>query len=164
MNLLPVDCLDEKQKLRAELIAARTAIFPRQRLEFSNKICDKLFQLPEVQYNENVLSYNVIGAEVDLSEFNKNAIEQNKKIFFPEKIDENNVENIVDVCLVPGVGFDLNGNRLGRGKGFYDKLLPKLNCTKIGIAFECQLVENLPVEPHDAKVNLVITEKRLIRL
>lgn len=165
MNLL-VDCLDEKQKLREELIAARTAIFPRQRLEFSNKICDKLLQLPEIQYNENILSYNAIGAEVDLSLFNSEMQQSGKKVFYAQETIEKTLELIeknIGVALVPGVGFDLNGNRLGRGRGFYDRLLPQLNCPKVGIAFDLQIIENLPVEPHDAKVEVIITEKRLIR-
>jgi 5-formyltetrahydrofolate cyclo-ligase len=60
------------------------------------------------------------------------------------------VFNKVDMALVPGVAFDMDGCRLGRGKGFYDKLLPQLdNALKAGVGFSVQLVDKVPCEPHD---------------
>jgi len=68
------------------------------------------------------------------------------------------------VWLVPGVAFDDACRRLGRGKGVYDRLLsnrrPKLT---IGIFYECQRCETVPVSPHDRRLDLVITEKRVIK-
>ena len=69
----------------------------------------------------------------------------------------------VDLIIVPGVGFDEKGNRLGHGKGYYDNLLR--NSTKalhIGLAFEFQLVDEIPVEDHDMKVDKIVTEGRII--
>ena len=70
----------------------------------------------------------------------------------------------LDLILVPGIAFDLCGNRLGRGKGFYDKLLENFGGTKCGIAFEEQLIKKVPVEPHDAKVHVIVTPKRCIKI
>jgi len=61
----------------------------------------------------------------------------------------------VDMTLVPGVAFDCNQNRLGRGKGYYDRLLPKISGTKIGICFPCQLVEAIPCREWDVKMDFV---------
>lgn len=61
--------------------------------------------------------------------------------------------------LVPGVGFDLSGARLGRGKGFYDRYLEGKNVLTIGLAWTEQLVEKIPVEPHDAHMDFIITEE-----
>ena len=65
-----------------------------------------------------------------------------------------------DLVLVPGVAFDLSGNRLGRGRGFYDRLLEKVSGIKCGVAYDFQLLEKIPAEPHDARVNFVLTPAR----
>jgi 5-formyltetrahydrofolate cyclo-ligase len=68
----------------------------------------------------------------------------------------------LDLILVPGVAFDLNGNRLGRGKGFYDRLLQKCRCKKAGVCFDAQLLQKIPAEPHDAKVDFILTPTRCV--
>lgn len=66
----------------------------------------------------------------------------------------------IDCVIVPGAAFDLNGGRLGLGGGYYDRFLPRaVHAKKIALAYDFQLVESLPIEPHDAKINLIITEK-----
>ena len=61
--------------------------------------------------------------------------------------------------LIPGLAFDKKGNRLGRGKGFYDRALQNFKGTKIGVAFSQQLLtEELPAEPHDVRMDVIITE------
>ena len=63
----------------------------------------------------------------------------------------------IDLVIVPGVAFDREGNRLGRGKGYYDRLLPKLpNAYKIGICYPYQLVKEVPTEVTDIQINKVI--------
>ncbi len=68
--------------------------------------------------------------------------------------------NELDLLLVPGVAFDLHGRRLGRGKGFYDRLLATVRGTTIGVAFDQQVVAEVPVEPHDARLNCILTPTR----
>ncbi len=67
------------------------------------------------------------------------------------------------VWLVPGVAFDMSGRRLGRGKGFYDRLLPGGGGFKVGIFYECQRVDAVPVEPHDRFLDAVATEIAIYR-
>jgi len=69
----------------------------------------------------------------------------------------------IDVILVPGLAFDRAGNRLGRGAGFYDRFISALkdsghNPTLIGVCHHAQIVESVPTEPHDHRVDRVITE------
>ena len=68
-------------------------------------------------------------------------------------------ENI-DLFVVPGIAFDYACNRLGRGKGYYDRYLAGVDKPVIGLCLDCQLVESLPTEIHDKKMTMVITEKK----
>lgn len=68
--------------------------------------------------------------------------------------------NRLDLALVPGLGFTPMGGRLGRGKGYFDRLLPSVSGITCGVAFDCQLVDTLPLEPHDAVLNAVLTPTR----
>ena len=67
--------------------------------------------------------------------------------------------NEIDLSIIPGVSFDRYGNRLGRGKGYYDKLLPKLSSYNIGICYQFQTREEIPSEPFDRKMDEVWTEE-----
>ena len=69
----------------------------------------------------------------------------------------------IELMVIPAVAYDRNGNRLGRGKGFYDRLLASTKARKVGIAYDFQLVDEIPAEPHDVPVDIVITETRFIR-
>lgn len=66
----------------------------------------------------------------------------------------------VDLILVPGVAFDRQGHRLGRGKGYYDRLLKTVRGLKCGVGFDEQLVEEIPVEAHDVRLDFVVTPSR----
>lgn len=66
----------------------------------------------------------------------------------------------IDLAVIPGVAFDHEGNRLGRGKGYYDRFLPRLTCKTIGLCLTYQLLPHIPTEGHDRKVEKVITECR----
>jgi len=71
----------------------------------------------------------------------------------------------LDLILIPGLGFDRNGNRLGRGRGYYDrflKIVPQ-DAVRVGLCFECQLVEAIPVSSNDEQVDLIITECQTYR-
>jgi len=65
--------------------------------------------------------------------------------------------------LVPGVAFDAAGNRLGRGRGYYDRLLAGCRGCRIGIAYDWQLVESVPADAHDVRMDVVVTDRRLVR-
>ncbi len=68
--------------------------------------------------------------------------------------------NQLDLILVPGVAFDLSGHRLGRGKGFYDRLLAVLHGPTCGVAFDQQIVSHIPIEPHDLRLSCILTPTR----
>ncbi len=67
------------------------------------------------------------------------------------------------LALVPGRAFDRRGTRLGRGGGTFDRILAKLACPRAGVGYDEQVVESLPVEPHDAPLDLLVTPGGVIR-
>lgn len=70
----------------------------------------------------------------------------------------------LEIILVPGLAFTRSGRRLGRGGGFYDRLLAHPDCRarRIGIAYDLQIIDDVPCEPHDQRVHQIITETGLI--
>ena len=68
--------------------------------------------------------------------------------------------NQLDLVLVPAVAYDFTGRRLGRGKGFYDRLLAEVRGHKCGVAFDAQIIAAVPEEPHDVRVNSILTPTR----
>ena len=70
----------------------------------------------------------------------------------------------VDIAIIPGMAFDEKGGRIGSGKGYYDRLIPKLAITtrKVALTLEEQIVPQIPMESHDKYVDIIITDKRII--
>ena len=71
--------------------------------------------------------------------------------------------NDFDLILVPGLAFDLRGGRLGRGKGFYDRFLASVHGPLAGVCFEDQIVCEVPTEPHDLRMDFVVTPSAIFR-
>jgi len=70
--------------------------------------------------------------------------------------------NEIDFVVVPGLAFDLKGNRLGRGKGYYDRFLKRLrnDASTCGVAFDCQLLDEVPHGPSDFRLDALVTESK----
>jgi len=74
----------------------------------------------------------------------------------------------IDLVIVPGVVFDKSGHRIGYGHGYYDRFLDNLekinkNAVKVGLAYDFQIADKVPIEKHDVPVDKIVTEKRIIR-
>jgi 5-formyltetrahydrofolate cyclo-ligase len=68
----------------------------------------------------------------------------------------------IDAALVPGLAFDETGNRLGRGSGHFDRLLGQTSGIKIALAFDFQILDEVPAEAHDARMDFIVTETRVV--
>lgn len=113
----------------------------------------KIIALPKVEENE--LKFYKINSICENLEKSKFGIEE------PRKEIGNFVENnIIDLVIVPGICFDLEKNRLGFGKGYYDRFLKQKDFKTIGICFDEQIVKGLPIDNNDVKVKRIITDKR----
>jgi len=72
---------------------------------------------------------------------------------------------LIDLVIVPGLGFDAHGNRLGRGRGFYDRFLgrPQFRGVRCGFALQEQVIDEIPASPHDVMVHLLVTDEMVLR-
>lgn len=67
----------------------------------------------------------------------------------------------VELAIVPGIAFDKRGHRIGYGRGYMDRLFAKMECPKIGLAYDFQMVDKIPERPYDVPVDFVVTEKKI---
>ena len=118
-----------------------------------------------------------LSIEICLPVINKNTNElifskfDDKKCFSKNKygiIEPAKIEQIIpDIIFVPMVGFDKNLNRLGYGKGYYDRVISKIRKIKnifvIGLAYDNQLVRSIPIENHDERMDIILTDKKIYR-
>lgn len=182
-----------KNILRKKLITTRKKIPWTDVLEKSKKIEEQLFSLRELKTASTILFYVSYDNEVYTHDMIKRGLHSGKNIVVPRSDTRNKTlilsklerwEDLeegcygilepkkiikispseIDLVIVPGVGFDYNGNRLGHGKGYYDRFLQKTTAKTIGLAFECQIVENIPTDKNDIAVDMIITEKRIINV
>lgn len=100
----------------------------------------------------------VNGVNLDILPYDQSRLELGA-FHIEEPTGEDTVDSSeIELIVVPAVAYDRRGNRLGRGKGFYDRLLATTKATKIGIGYDFQLMEDIPAEPHDVPMDIVITQ------
>ncbi|SHH53271.1 5-formyltetrahydrofolate cyclo-ligase [Clostridium collagenovorans DSM 3089] len=106
-----------------------------------------------------IIPYLIKNLKEDLSKSSFGILEPNININSVFPIDK------IEVVVIPGIAFDIQGNRMGFGAGFYDRFLIKNeNMIKIAICYDFQLLNSIPNEPHDVKMDIIITEERVLIL
>jgi 5-formyltetrahydrofolate cyclo-ligase len=178
---------EQKTALRYQMRARRNAISTEEQSALSHQICEHLRGFPRLQSASVVAAYLATRHEASLDEAITLWLE-NKTVGVPAvglkpRFDIlEDLQNVrtnarglrvplserkiasheADVILVPGLAFDLNGNRLGQGGGWYDRTLERARQKGaplvIGVTFECQIVEAVPHENHDARIDYLVTE------
>ncbi len=181
-----------KEAIRKKHLKKRKQISKESLEQKSKKIAEQLFCTEEFNSAKTIMVFVPIKNEPETRSIIEKAWQQNKRVcvpltdfssneIFPIEINDfseleekkfgllepkNTVKKIdaseIDLVLVPGIAFDKKGNRVGYGKGFFDRFLEKTNCCTIGLCFEQHLEKKLPVEPHDKRVKKIITEKRVL--
>ncbi len=174
-----------KTKMRL-FVKEKQKIFSETEIKHaSDKICNSLEHHESFVKANIIMSYWPMAKEVDIRVLNIKYC-QSKKIFLPV-IEGNDIKiklfegfdslksgkfgilepdsddfyelNDIELIIVPGLAFDKQNNRLGRGKGYYDRFIKETNAFKIGVCFDFQLFDIVPADPHDVAVDLVITNK-----
>lgn len=188
-----MDIKEEKQRLRAEVRARERALDPAYKAESAAAICRALAELPAYAAARTVLAYRSLPREVDTDAFLRRTLADGKTLLLPRCENggrlslcvvrdpdadlEPGAMNIleprrfcpvrspesVDFAVIPCTSFDRAGNRLGQGGGYYDRLLPRLACPTVCVCREKLLLDALPVEEHDAKCALYLTENGLVQ-
>lgn len=175
--------MDEKKALRIEIRQLKKACPYGEKLRKSLSVWEAVERDEVFQQAETVLAYwsmddevythdfvkrwagsktlllpCVKGDELELRYFDgEERLQPGEGYAIPEPVGELFTDwGKIDLILVPGVAFDKSGNRLGRGKGYYDKVLKQTGAYKLGVCFDFQLVERVPVEPHDVKMDRVV--------
>ncbi|MFT3737925.1 MAG: 5-formyltetrahydrofolate cyclo-ligase [Breznakibacter sp.] len=179
--------IDQKNALRAMVKERLAEVPPVQLAAQSQSIFQKVEQLPAFHQASHILAYWSMLKEVDTHFFvekwtaekhvylpvvqgedlqlvrfsGRGQMARHPRFFIYEPLGDVFVElSKISLAIVPGLAFDRHGRRLGKGGGFYDRFLPKLtNAQKIGVAFAEQMVDEIPVEPHDRSVDLVISAR-----
>lgn len=177
----------QKSDIRKSIKAVKSGITSAYRRNFSEQIRHKIEELPEFKQAKTILLYYSLPDEVDTSSFLE-LWKQEKELLLPVvkgqeliicKYQSGNLKkgsygilepqgeeisdlSIIDLIIIPGIAFDKKRNRLGRGKGYYDKLLSRTTAYKIGICYNCQIIDQLPIEEHDIPMDHIITESEII--
>jgi len=181
-----------KRELRSELIAARARISQEERQAGSQRIAERLDELDVMRSARVVALYAPLGTEVDSALIARRLRSRGVRVLFPRAIvgqrrlvfcaceptdlvrgplgaGEPPAAAIevalgdIDVFLIPGVAFSVDGLRLGRGGGYYDVTLKQApRPPRIGLAFDAQILPTLPREPHDVPLDAVVTEARTL--
>lgn len=178
---------DKRDELRKEISEKRKILVPEEVAALSSRICDKLYQMDKIRKAKVIMGFSSIRNEVNLMPFLEELMPE-KTIVLPRVMDKEVMEAIeyrgkdyttsgpfgiiepegkpfdpqkIDVVLVPGLVFDYKGYRLGYGRGYYDRFLPRLRKDTFlcGVCYDFQVVET--VYPHEADfpVHWIVTDK-----
>jgi len=177
----------EKDSLRKMMLKRRLEIPSFEREKWEKKILWKIIKRPEFKKAKTLALYYPVKGEVNLLHLFEISKKEKKKVFFPKVKGDSlsfiNVESLdklkpgfasipepegeetaledLELIIIPAVAFDMRGYRLGMGGGFYDDLLRKKKQSQIGIgvAFHFQILDKIPVDWWDEKVDILISEE-----
>ena len=185
---------ENRNRLRTAALKRRATANPESCRDWARLIQRSVLDQPTYLAARTIAAYHPIGNEVDTSFVIADALAHHKRVFVPESARDKpghfvqlfaeedpagkcrsagisvhatelaDYENGPLLMIVPGVLFDSQGHRLGRGGGWYDRVLQALGerAVHIGLAYEFQVVSHIPTNTWDQKVNLVVTESRVI--
>lgn len=176
--------IDKSQQ--RELLRKRTAQFTNNH-KASKIITKKLFDLEEYELANSIFVYLSTDKEVDTYPVVERAFKDGKRVFVPVTREEMRLAEIFpitplvkgkygikepknteisdfvpEIAIIPLVGFDIDKNRLGQGKGYYDRFLRTFSGKKIALAFSIQKLEGIITDSNDIKMDMIITEEETL--
>ena len=181
-----------KQQIRESLKKARASLTDKQRREKSRQIRENLFSTPELQDFRSIFCFLSYGNEVQTHKIVDYFLESGRKVAVPSLIQSNHMiareftnwqclekgqlgilspppaapeMKSFDITLTPGLGFSLQGDRIGYGRGYYDRWFAgHISGIKIALAFDVQICTEIPVDDNDVKIDIIITESQIFRI
>src|SRR3990167_6448707 len=183
----------DKSALRESFLKKRRGLTIPEVFKMSQDVALKFFELAEIKEKNNFSAYLPINNEVDTKGIIDDLLQKKANIFVPafsKKYDDYSFakftswqdleegpkgilqpqiiepfdSSLIEVAILPGLAFSKSGVRLGYGKGVFDKLLSKSKALRIGLAYDFQIVDEIPQEKHDLNMNLVVTEEKVYRM
>jgi len=179
-----------KKEIRKKVLDTRDTMSRGKRTAKSREIEERLFSLPEFKSARVILFFASFRSEVDTGPMIRRALTFGKRVVLPKvqgtelvlyEISDLDKDvspgtwgipepheprpvmlDEIDLIIVPGAAYDEQGNRVGYGAGFYDKLLPAFKKMTVALAFEIQIAPNVPSELHDIPIKKIVTERRVI--
>ncbi|HEX9241195.1 MAG TPA: 5-formyltetrahydrofolate cyclo-ligase [Anaeromyxobacter sp.] len=183
---------EQKRPLRSELIAARARLTSDERAARSALVAERIAKVPGFADAKVLALYAPIGTELDVTEIARRALAGGIRLAYPRVVrgarrlayaqcepgrlvsgelgthePPPGAPEIlladIECAIVPGLGFSTDGHRLGRGGGHYDATLAAMpRALRVGVAFDVQVVPELPREPHDEPLDAVVTDLRVL--
>ena len=182
----------EKRTLRENHRQQRAAISADEKKSLDRSICQRIARTPEFQKAETVLLYYPIKGEIDLLHLIPLCRKLGKEVGFPISMEDGTLTfrspgrgeqlipgaygipepsasakpstlNEKTLCILPGLSFDEHGNRLGYGRGYYDRFLEHFSGMTLGAVYSAALAKELPTDANDRPVSVVVCEDRTIR-
>jgi 5-formyltetrahydrofolate cyclo-ligase len=180
--------INEKELVRKEINRLERSVSDETAAYLSQKICCRLIQTEIFQKANCIALYHSIKGEVETVSLIEEWYRK-KKIVLPvvsgkdllfysytgkesmttgvfgirEPIPSEIITTEkIDLFIVPGIAFDHNGNRMGRGKGYYDRFLSETEKPVIGLCFGFRLIKHVPTEEHDKKMTMILTEDTIV--
>lgn len=179
----------DKRDIRKRMKDLRSMLLESEKHDFADSVFALLENTPAFMLAEHVLMYHSLPDELPTRKFLAKWHDR-KKFYLPRvngvnldilPYNESRIElgafqieeptgndcipaDQIEMIVVPGVAFDRKGNRVGRGKGFYDRLLQDYDGVKVGVGYPFQLFEEVPADSHDVRMDMVITSDGCITL
>ncbi len=178
-----------KKELRYRLRNLRRTLPTQEHQELSRAVVENIKSIESLKSARVILTFCPFDGEPDISPLLRELLAEDKELLLP-KLEQGSMKlcrirsfdglapgsfcllepvhcqevepELVEFALVPGVAFDLRGCRLGMGKGFYDRVLGRIRGFKVGVAFSFQVLDEIPCDPWDQKVDAIVTEKTII--
>ena len=180
-----------KNKIRKDMKAKRKAL-SREEMEEKSRMAARFFLESEVYKKSKVLMvYMPLGNETDTKDIIESAFRDGKQLVLPSTDSETGIitpvifnkdatfekggfavyepinptiahKSMIDTVIVPGIAFGEDGSRVGFGKGCYDMFLKGMNVVRVGLCYEFQLCDSIPLDEHDIKMDFLVTEKGMV--
>lgn len=173
------EIMAQKKQLRREMRQRKAALSPEQKLAEAQVVFSAVEQMPEFRHADSVLFYYSLPDELPTHEALVRWCGM-KTVYLPRvkgddleivaysgSLDDDNafhigepvgpaVDFVPPLVIVPAVALDAHCRRMGRGRGYYDRLLADAAVFKVGVALDCQIVPEVPCEPHDQPLDAVV--------
>ena len=161
------DLVSKKNTVRAEMRLQLRALTSEDRQSLSDEICERVLEMAQWAEAQNLILFSPLPSEpiitplkldCDVRKVSCATVPQS-----PKSESDLHLPETIDLILVPGLAFSKDRHRLGRGGGFFDRLLagPAAKAFKIGICFSFQLLDTTPTEAHDIVMDAIVTDREI---